>query len=105
VLLAREGCAIPLNIAEQHFGQLADARGFLLFPYQGEGEFTAECFEDDGEAVVTPASHGVWRLRVVCTPDRVVCHVERLGGRPPEGAVSILLPEAETRVLEVVEQT
>ena len=103
VLLAREGCAIPLNLAEQHFGQPADARGFLLFPYEGAGEFTAECFEDDGESVVTPDSHGFWRLRVVCTADRIVCHIERHGGQPPVGPVSILLPETETRVLEVVD--
>ncbi len=103
VLLAREGCAIPLNIAEQHFGQPADARGFLLFTFEGEGEFTAECFEDDGESVVSPDSHGFWRLRVVCTPDRIVCHVHRLGSRPPDGAMSVILPEAESRVLEVVD--
>jgi alpha-glucosidase len=105
VLLAREGSAVPLNVAEQHFGQPADARGFLLFPPDGEGEFTAECFEDDGESVVTPVSHGFWRLRVVCTAARVVCHVERHGGRPPEGPVSIILQPTETRRLEVIEQT
>jgi alpha-glucosidase len=104
VLLAREGCAIPLNIAEQHFGQPADERAFLVFPFEGEGEFTAECFEDNGEAVVTPDSHGFWRLRVICTTERIVCHVERLGGRPPEGRVSIMLSDAETRPLEVIEQ-
>jgi alpha-glucosidase len=105
VLLAREGCAIPLNLAEQHFGQPADARGFLLFPYEGEGEFTAECFEDDGESVVTADSHGFWHLRVVCTADRIVCHVERIGGRPPVGPVSVMLQPNETRPLEVVQQT
>ena len=105
VLLAREGCAIPLNVAEQHFGQPADARAFLLFPFAGEGEFTAECFEDDGESVVTSVSHGFWRLRVVCTAARIVCHVERLGGRPPDGPVSIILQPTETRRLEVIEQT
>jgi alpha-glucosidase len=103
VLLGREGSAIPLNIAEQHFGQPADARGFLLFPFEADGEFAAECFEDDGESVVTPVSHGFWRLRVVCAAARIVCHVQRLGGRPPVGPVSILLSEAETRALEVID--
>jgi len=102
VLLAREGCAIPLNIAEQHFGRPADERAFLLFPFEGQGEFTVECFEDDGEAVVTPDSHGFWRLRAVCSPERIVCNVERLGGRPPAGPVTIMLPEAEARPLEVI---
>jgi alpha-glucosidase len=103
VLLARAGCAIPLNIAEQHFGQPADARAFLLFPHAGEGEFAAECFEDDGESLLTPDSHGLWRLRVVCTASRILCHVERLGGRPPQGPLSVRLPPSETRRLEVVD--
>jgi alpha-glucosidase len=105
VLLAREGCAIPLNVAGQHFGRPADARAFLLFPYAGEGEFTAECFEDDGESTLAPHSHGFWRLRIVCTPTRIVCHIERSGGRPPDGQVSVLLQPSETRPLEVVEQS
>ncbi len=102
VLLAREGCAIPLNAAEQHFGQPADARAFLLFPYPANGEFTAECFEDDGESILAADSHGFWRLRVVCTAARIVCHVERLGGRPPDGPLRIMLPPGETRPLDVI---
>ncbi|HEX4199416.1 MAG TPA: glycoside hydrolase family 31 protein [Caulobacteraceae bacterium] len=101
-LLAREGGAIPLNMAEQHFGRPADERAFLVFPFAGEGEFAADCFEDDGEAALAPDSHGFWRLRVACTPDRIVCHGERLGARPPEGKLSILLHPSETRPLDVI---
>jgi alpha-glucosidase len=101
-LLAREGCAIPLNMAEQHFGRPADERAFLLFPFAGDGEFTTECFEDDGESSLTPTSHGFWRLRVTCTPTRIVCHGERRGARPPEGKLSVLLHPSESRPLEVI---
>src|SRR5271165_5221792 len=40
-LLAKEGCAIPLNVADQHFAKPADERGFAVFPKRNEGSF--EC--------------------------------------------------------------
>jgi len=47
-LLVREGSVLPLNLAEQHFAQPTDERGFAIFPLAGDGEFSDEFFEDDG---------------------------------------------------------
>ena len=49
-LLVREGSVLPLNLAEQHFAQPADERGFAIFPALGCDEFSDEFFEDDGES-------------------------------------------------------
>ncbi|WP_213030302.1 TIM-barrel domain-containing protein, partial [Acinetobacter baumannii] len=47
-LLAREGCAIAMNVGDIHFGRVEDRRGFQVFPLLGEGTFETTCFEDDG---------------------------------------------------------
>ncbi|UCF25782.1 MAG: glycoside hydrolase family 31 protein, partial [Ralstonia sp.] len=46
VMLIREGGVVALNVAEQHFDQRADQRGFLVVPVSGAGETTGGCIED-----------------------------------------------------------
>lgn len=99
LLLAREGCAIPLNRAEQHFGVTEDRRGFAIFPIKGPGDFITECFEDDGESeAYRQGMHGTWRLTVESTPTEVLIRAERLGQQPPSDTrIELLLPESEVR--------
>jgi alpha-glucosidase len=98
-LLAREGSAIPLNVAEQHFMKRADRRGFAVFPNRAEGRFVCECFEDDGESQRYRDDHSwIWRLTIESSVSDLSIHIERLGEVPEaEQEVSLLLPRQETR--------
>jgi alpha-glucosidase len=102
-LLAREGCAIPLNVAEQHFLKRSDQRGFCLFPHKGDGQFECRCFEDDGESVGDRQGHyWEWLLQVTTSGSDVFVKIEREGeGYPEAGRVSLLFPRQETRRIEV----
>ena len=100
-LLAREGCAIPLNVGAIHFGQVDDVRGFQVFPWRGEGRITATCFEDDGHSqACREGHHGQWRLDVICTATELQIEIAREGQHPPTATHLVLrLPAAERRVL------
>lgn len=100
-LLAREGCAIPMNFGEIHFGQVEDLRGFQVFPFQGEGKFEAMCFEDDGHSQgCHGGAYGQWRFQVACTPQSLNIGVAREGTRPPvQDSLVLRLPAADQRVL------
>lgn len=95
-LLAREGCAIPLNIAQQHFAHRADERAFWVFPHPGAGRFEAECYEDDGESA--GGEHGFWRLILETTDLAIGIRVERPGpARPTQKWLTLLFPPGEAR--------
>jgi alpha-glucosidase len=100
-LLAREGCAIPLNLGAIHFGQVEDRRGFQVFPCLHDGEFEATCFEDDGHSqACRDGVHGQWRLRMSCTRQSLRIEVAREGVRAPaQDTVVLRLPAAEQRAL------
>lgn len=100
-LLAREGCAIPLNLGEIHFTKVEDVRGFQLFPFKGEGSFEASCFEDDGHTQAwRSGAYGQWRLRVESTAQGLHIAVHREGAQPPvQGSLVLLLPASEQRPL------
>jgi alpha-glucosidase len=102
-LLAGEGCAIPLNIAEQHFLKRADQRGFCLFPPRSDGQFNSCCFEDDGESEGYREGHfWTWQLQITASRSDVLVNIERQGeGYPKPGQVSLLLPRQENRRVEV----
>jgi alpha-glucosidase len=101
-LLAREGCAIPLNVAEQHFSKAADQRGFCIFPHRSDGEFEYECFEDDGESEAYREGHfWTWRLRLKHSVSELLIQIERSGeGYPEAGLILILLPRQEMRRID-----
>jgi alpha-glucosidase len=90
-LFVREGSAIPLNLAEQHFNRPADQRGFAIFA--GIGRFEATCHEDDGES---DAYRDQWRLSVSSDAKTIQIAVEK-----PKGATSLilLLPASEKRAV------
>lgn len=100
-LLAREGCAIPMNDGTIHFGAVEDRRGFQVFPFLGEGQFEATCFEDDGHSQACHGGdHGQWRLQVHCTPQSLQIGVWREGFRPPVQSTLVLrLPATDRRNL------
>lgn len=100
-LLAREGCAVPLNVGAVRFGRAEDVRGFQLFPFRGAGEFEAACFEDDGHSTACHAgAWGQWRLRVAGTAQALHVAVRREGERPPkQDRLPLRLPADEQRSL------
>jgi len=102
-LLAREGCAIPLNVAEQHFLKRADQRGFCLFPPRCDGQFEYSCFEDDGESEGYRQGHyWTWQLQITASRSDMLVKIEREGeGYPKPGQVYLLFPRQETRQMEV----
>jgi alpha-glucosidase len=102
-LLAREGCAVPLNLGEIHFNAVQDLRGFRVFAAPGVSRFEASCFEDDGRSTASlDGEHGLWRLVVDGDADTLTIEVHREGRRPPTQPVLLIeLPRAETRVLRL----
>jgi alpha-glucosidase len=93
----RDGAAIPLNIAEQHFDKRAERRGFAIFAPL-EGAFEATCREDDGETEAwREGAAGRWRVAVTARADRidVACFAE--GAAPPQRSLSLLVRESEKR--------
>jgi alpha-glucosidase len=104
-LLAREGCAIPMNYGEIHFNKVQDLRGFQVFPFLGEGQFEASCFEDDGHSqACSDGDYGQLKLQVRCTPQSVSIQVQRDGTRPPQQDSLILrLPAADQRRLSFID--
>ncbi len=104
-LLVREGSAIPLNLAEQHFANPADERGFALFPPKAAGAFTDEFFEDDGASeAYRKQQYGLWKITVGADAACLDIAVTRAGACPPAAnEITVLLPRQETRALRAGE--
>lgn len=102
-LLAREGSAIPLNVADQHFNKPVDQRGFAVFPHKLAGEFTATCFEDDGKSeAYRQGGFGQWKLTVTATETALSIDIGKEGAVPPwQDHLVISLPTQEKRPLSV----
>lgn len=104
-LLAREGSAIALNLAAQHFGQPADRRGFALFPHRASGRFCEEIFEDDGLSDAWRDGHyRLWRLELRSTRRELRLALSCSGAlpdQPGEADIELRLPVPEKRPLEL----
>ena len=102
-LLAREGSILPLNLAEQHFAQPADERGFAVFPPQGEGVVEDAFFEDDGVSVAADeGQRGEWHLRVETDATTLHLALAASGAAAvPVAGVTLLLPRQETRTISL----
>jgi alpha-glucosidase len=101
LIFIREGGVIALNVAEQHFDQRADQRGFMVVPVAGAGETRGGCIEDDGETEAwREGQHGRWQIRAVSDPQTVTLHVSREGNMPLDAdIVELFIPASETRAL------
>ena len=104
-LLAREGCAIPLNVGPIHFDGVEDARGFQVFPLQGTGIFETTCFEDDGHSqACREGRHGQWRLRVESGSTFITIELVPEGLiAPSQRTVTLRFPAAEQRELRALQ--
>ena len=101
-LLAKEGCAIPLNVADQHFAKPADERGFAVFPQRNEGTFECQCFEDDGESqAYRQGNFRTWHLEVKSSPSELLIQVTQEGNGPRTGQISFLFPRQEMRPIKL----
>jgi alpha-glucosidase len=102
-LLAGEGCAIPLNVAEQHFLNRADQRGFCIFPPRADGQFESSCFEDDGESEgYRRGDYWTWQLQITASRSDVLVTIKRDGeGYPKPGQVYLLFPRQEIRRVKI----
>ena len=103
-LLVREGSILPLNLAEQHFAQPADERGFAVFPYRGDRVIDDVFFDDDGESFsYRRGGQGEWRVRIAGEGGELQVHVA-LSGNVPVSAdvVKILLPRQELRAVRAM---
>ena len=100
-MLVREGHAIPLNVAEQHFAHRADQRAFLVAPFANAGTASGECIEDDGESEAwRNGEYGTWTVSVVSDANALNVSVEWSGqfARPFE-RVEVWLPAADSRTI------
>jgi alpha-glucosidase len=102
-LFTREGCAIAVNLAPQHFAQRADERGFEIFPHRGRGHFECECFEDDGESNgYRQGRYWTWRLDVISDPEQISIQVDRRGaGFTDSAETRLLFPRNEMRSINL----
>lgn len=102
VMLVREGGVIALNVAEQHFDQRADQRGFLVVPMQGVGESVGGCIEDDGETEAwRDGEQGRWSVRAVSDAQAIALHVSCEGKMPTlADTVEIHLPAGDVRQVQ-----
>ena len=101
VMLIRKGGVIAMNVAEQHFGQPADARAFLVAPVAGEGEASGGCIEDDGHSQAwREGRQGRWQVRARSDAHSITLHVTQEGQMPvATNTVEIWLPAGDTRTL------
>lgn len=101
-LLVREGSILPLNLAEQHFAQAADARGFALFVAPEGGRIQDAFFEDDGEsAAVHDGHYGEWQVVVSADAQTLQVQVTAAGACPPQAdEITLLLPARDVRRIE-----
>lgn len=102
VVLARENCAVPVNVAVQTFTARADRRGFMIFPPTGSGAFTTENFEDDGESeAYRTGGYGGFRIEVEADEGSVSVHVRRFGAMGPDPEAHLILPQSEKRKVSI----
>jgi alpha-glucosidase len=103
VLFAREGCAIPVNVANQTFAARADRRSFMIFPPKGAGAFSTESFEDDGESeAYQTGGFGGWRVDIDADKNTISVRIRRYGaftGLEPEAG--LIFPKSETRRISI----
>ncbi|MBB3260071.1 alpha-glucosidase [Paraburkholderia bannensis] len=101
VMLIREGGVIALNVAEQHFGERADRRAFMVVPMAAEGGTSAQYIEDDGETQAwRDGGCGTWRIAVQGGAQTLSITLAREGDRRFLcDTIELHLPDSETRAI------
>ena len=99
VMLIREGSVVPLNVAQQHFAQPADLRGFMMAPCQGAGIAQGECHEDDGESEAwRTGAYGCWKVSVESDAATLAVTVNWTGQwQRPFDSVEVFIPAGDSR--------
>lgn len=107
VVLLREGCVIPLNVAEQHFGHAADERAFIAVPPAGAGIARGGCIEDDGESEAwRDGAQGRWHVTLTGDANTLEVAIEREGWMPQaQSQVRVFVPMSEARPIVCVAST
>jgi alpha-glucosidase len=97
VVFVRDGAAIAMNAAEQHFDHRADEPAFAVFPPR-RGRIDAASYVDDGESESwRDGQFGYWHISLDCA-NRLEIACRKSGGRPPPSdRLAILLRPRETR--------
>ena len=94
-VLAREGSAIPVDLARGGFRPGAFDRGLWLFPPIGDATFDWHFHEDQGELIAVPDR---WSGRCRTTADAVIVEVHREGSRSfGDDRLTLLLPPTDNR--------
>ena len=101
VMLIREGGVIALNVAEQHFDQRADRRGFMVVPVDGAGIIDGSCIEDDGESEAwRNGVQGHWNIHAASDARSIALTVSYEGHMSMAAdVVEIYLPAGDIRSL------
>ena len=89
---------MAINVAEQHFNRPAHQQGFMLFPHQLDGAFSAEFFDDDGDSnAYLDGKSSLWKIRVQSNAETLDIDLECSGIQPSSDLVTLLLPQHEMR--------
>jgi alpha-glucosidase len=103
VVFVRDGAAIAVNLAEQHFAARAERRGWLVFPPAGVGTVTAELHEDDGESEAwRDGAFATWRLTIEGDAEMLAARVTVEGVVEGGRRMVLVLPPGEARAVRVV---
>ncbi|MEO6921095.1 MAG: glycoside hydrolase family 31 protein [Collimonas sp.] len=104
-LLVREGSAIPVNLAEQHFAKPDCRIGFMVFPHRQATEVITSFFDDDGESYAyRQKQHASWTVTVKTdahTVDLRLAFKNTSGAGEAQKQVKIILPGSEHRAVTI----
>jgi alpha-glucosidase len=101
VMMIREGSAIALNVAEQHFSQRGDQRGFMLVPSRADADFVSRFVEDDGETESWRAGDfAQWHVSGRYDGDTLDVSVKRTGQtKYTTSTVEVLVPAGDAHAV------
>jgi len=102
VVFVRDGAAIPVNLAEQHFRARCERRGMMVFPPAGRGSVSAAVHEDDGETTAWRSGvFATWQLEMDADATSLTARVTAEGAVTGGRQVVLVLPPNELRVMNV----
>ena len=100
VVFVRDGAALPVNLAEQHFGARGERRGLMVFPPAGVGAVEAEFHEDDGESEAwRNGAFATWRCVIEGDDAGLKARLSMEGEAGGDRRIVLVLPPGEARPL------